>query len=99
MARVTGHVHVVTRKRGPVVYLKYRLADGRQVQKLLGDYWPAKKGRPPAGSYTDRMANDALQELLADARRGTLEGAAPRAGKTFGDACAEWLRYGEHDKQ
>src|SRR3954466_5818697 len=96
--RVTGHVKTVERKRGPVFYLKYRLADGRQVQKLLGPKW-TERGRPSAGYFTDRTAEEALQEVLADARRGTLPGAAPRAGKTFADACAEWLRYGEHDKQ
>jgi hypothetical protein len=34
--RVTGHVYIKTRKRGPIYYMKYRLVDGRQVQKLLG---------------------------------------------------------------
>jgi integrase len=95
--RVTGHVRIEQRKRGPVFYLKYRLADGRQVQKLLGPKW-TERGRPPAGYYTDRTANEALQELLADARRGTLAGSTPSVGKTFGDATAEWLRYVEHDK-
>jgi integrase len=98
MQRVTGHVKVVQRKRGPVFYLKYRLADGCQAQKLLGPKW-TERGRPPVGYFTDRTADEALQELLADARRGTLAGAAPRAGKTFDDACQEWLRYGRDDKQ
>lgn len=96
--RVTGHLKTVERKRGPVFYVKYRLADGRQVERLLGPKW-TDRGRPAAGYFTDRTAHEALQGLLADARRGTLAGAEPRAGKTFGDACAEWLRYGEHDKQ
>lgn len=94
----TGHVKIVQRKRGPVFYLKYRLPNGRQVERLLGPKW-TERGRPAAGYYTDRTAEDALQELLADARRGTLAGAESAAGKTFADACAEWLRYGEHDKQ
>jgi integrase len=98
MHRVTGHVKIVQRKRGPVFYLKYRLADGRQVQKLLGPKW-TERGRPPVGYFTDRTADEALQELLADARRGTLAGAGRRAGKTFDDACQEWLRYGRDDKQ
>lgn len=89
--RVTGHVSVKQRKRGPVFYLKYRLADGRQVQKMLGPKWTGR-GRPPAGYYTDITAQEALQELLTDARRGTLAGAAPSAGKTVADATAEWLR-------
>src|SRR4051812_10434066 len=94
--RVTGHVGTVQRKRGPVFYLKYRLADGRQVQKVLGPKW-TERGRPPAGYFTDRTAREALQELLADARRGTLAGAEPRVGKTFADACAEHERYCRDD--
>ena len=70
-ARVTGHASLKDRKRGPVWYLKYRLADGRQVQKLLGPAW-TERGRPPAGYYTRKTAEEALHELLADARRGTL---------------------------
>ena len=31
----TGHVFHVERKRGAAWYAKYRLADGRQVQKRL----------------------------------------------------------------
>jgi integrase len=96
--RVTGHATLKQRKRGPVWYLKYRLADGRQVQKLLGPAW-AERGRPPAGYFTRKTADEALQELLADARRGTLADSGVRSGKTFGDACAEWLRYIEQERQ
>ncbi len=96
--RVSGHVKRVRRDRGDVYYLKYRLADGRQVQRKLGPVW-AGRGRPPAGYYTDRTADDALQAILADARRGTIAEINRPTGRTFGDACAEWLRYGEHDKQ
>ena len=96
--RVTGHVSLKQRKRGPVYYLKYRLSDGRQVQRMLGPAW-TERSRPPAGYYTRRTAAEALQAVLADARRGTLPGSQPLSGRTFGDACAEWLRYVEHDKQ
>ncbi len=98
MARVTGHIDLKKRKRGPVYYLRYRLADGRQVQKLLGPAW-TERSRPPAGYYTKRTAEEELQQVLADARRGTLPGSQARSGRTFEDACAEWLRYVEHDKQ
>ena len=98
IARVTGHASLRQRKHGPVWYLKYRLADGRQVQKLLGPAW-TERGRPAAGYYTRKTAEEALQELLADARRGTLADSGVRSGKTFDDACAEWLRYVEHDRQ
>jgi integrase len=91
-SRVSGHVRLVKRKRGPDKwYAKYRLLDGRQVQKCLGPDWP-ERGRPPAGCFTSRTAEEALQEILADARRGTLAGAT-KTGATFADAAAEFLRF------
>lgn len=98
MARVTGHLSLRKRKRGNVWYLRYRLADGRHVQKLLGPAW-TERSRPPTGYYTKRTAEEALQQELADARRGTLPGSQPKSGRTFDDACSDWLRYIEHDKQ
>jgi integrase len=96
MAAATGHVKLRAGKRGPVYYLKYRLPDGRQIQRRLGPAWTGK-GRPPAGHFTRRMAGEALQALLTDARRGQL-GATVRVGATFSDAAAEWLRYVEQDR-
>jgi len=92
----TGHVFRVERKRGPVWYAKYRLPDGRQVQKLLGPAW-SERGRPPAGYFTKRLAEDQLRDVLDQARRGTLPGAV-RTGATVADAAAEYLRYIEHDR-
>jgi hypothetical protein len=37
--------------------MKYRLPDGRQVQKKLGPAW-IERGRPPAGYFTKRLAED-----------------------------------------
>ena len=96
--QVSGHVRIVKRKRGDQVYLKYRTASGRQVQLRLGPLWKGR-GRPPAGNYTPRMAEEALQGILSDARRGLLADPGDRSGKTFADACLEWLRYIEHDRQ
>jgi integrase len=96
--RVTGHVSLRKRKRGAVYYLRYRLADGRQVQKLLGPAW-TKRSRPPEGYYTNNTAEQALQAVLVKAREGTLPDSQPRSGHTFRDACSEWLRYVEHEKQ
>ena len=45
----------VERTRGPVWYAKYRLPDGRQVQKKLGPAW-TERGRPAAGYFTKRLA-------------------------------------------
>jgi integrase len=96
--RVTGHLREVQRKRGPVYYAKFRQADGRQVQRLLGPKWTGR-GRPPAGYLTARTARERLDAILTDARRGTLTVTDTSRERTFGDACAEWLRYGRDDKQ
>jgi integrase len=77
-------------------YAKYRLPDGRQVQKRIGPAW-AGRGRPPAGYFTKRTAEDWLRGVLDEARRGTLPGMV-RTGATFADAAAEFLRYTEHDR-
>jgi integrase len=96
-ARITGHVSLKQRQRGPVWYLKYRLADGRQVQKLLGPAW-TEHGRPSAGYYTRKMAEEKLQATLTDLRRGTIENTT-RADATFADAAAEFLRYIRDDRE
>ena len=77
-------------------YAKYRLPDGRQVQKRIGLAW-TERGRPAAGYFTKRLAEDWLASLLEEARRGTPPG-MPRTGATFADAAAKWLRYIEHDR-
>ncbi len=92
----TGHVFRLERVRGPAWYAKYRLPDGRQVQKKLGPAWTGR-GRPPAGYFTKRTAEEWLRDTLDSARRGTLPGLV-RTGATFADAAAEWLRYVEHDR-
>src|SRR5947209_4913926 len=92
----SGHVFRVERQRGPVWYAKYRLPDGRQVQKKPGPAW-SERGRPPAGYFTKRTAEKWLRDMLDQARRGTLAGMV-RTGATFADAAAEWLRYVEHDR-
>ncbi len=96
-ANVTGHVYLVERKHGAKWYAKYRLPDGRQVQKALGPAW-TERGRRPNGSYTRRTAEAELRRILADAESGTLAGAR-RTGATFGDVAAEWLRYIEQDRK
>src|SRR6202035_2807596 len=92
----TGHVYRVDRTRGPAWYARYRLPDGRQVQKKLGPAW-ADRGRPPAGYFTKRLAEAWLRSVLDEARRGTLPGMV-QTGATFADATAEWLRYVEHHR-
>jgi integrase len=92
----TGHVYRVERQRGPVWYAKYRLPDGRQVQKKLGPAW-TERGRPANGYLTKRLADDWLRDTLGQARRGTLTGMV-KTGATFADAASEYLRYVEHDR-
>jgi integrase len=92
----SGHVFRVDRKRGPVWYAKYRLPDGRQVQRKIGPAW-TERGRAAAGYFTKRVAEQWLRDTLDAARRGTLPGSVS-TGATFADAAAEWLRYVEHDR-
>jgi hypothetical protein len=71
--QVSGHVLRVERTGGPVWYAKYRLPDGRQVQKKIGPAW-TQRGRPASGDVTKRGAEDWLRDVLDQARRGTLPG-------------------------
>jgi integrase len=92
MAHATGHVKLVERKRGPKFYAKFR-SNGHQTTRLIGRAW-LKRGRPPEGYFTRAMAEVELHKILDGAT-------APRArfDITFGEACAEWLRYLEEEKQ
>jgi integrase len=84
-------------KRGPVWYAKYRLPDGRQMQKRIGPGW-SERGRPPAGYFTKRTAEAWLRATLDEARRGTLAEML-RTGATFADAAEEWLRFIQEDRE
>lgn len=88
---VSGHVRLAKRKRGDQWYAKYRRADGRQVQKRLGPAWEGP-GRPPAGHFTKRSAQEALEAILTDERRGATA-AQTVLSATFAEATSEYLRY------
>ena len=92
----SGHVFRLDRARGPVWYAKYRLPDGRQVQRKIGPAW-TERGRPPAGYVTKRLAEAWLRDVLDQARRGSLPGMV-RTGATFADAAAEFLRYAADER-
>lgn len=92
----SGHVFRVERKRGPQWFAKYRLPDGRQVQRKIGPAW-TERGRPAAGHYTKRGAEDWLRKVLNEAREGTLPGLV-KTDVSFAEAAEEWLRYIEHDR-
>ncbi len=70
---VSGHVFRVERATGPRWYVKYRLPDGRQVQKALGPAW-TRGGRPEPGFWTKRLADAELRRILTEAQNGTLAG-------------------------
>jgi integrase-like protein len=89
----SGHVFRVERQRGPVWYAKYRLPDGRQVQKKIGPAW-TERGRPAEGYFTKRTAEAWLRDRLHAERRG----AVTRTRVTFAEAVEEWLRYVEQDR-
>jgi hypothetical protein len=78
-----------------VWFAKYRLPDGRQVQKKVGPAW-TERGRPQARYVTKRIAEEWLRDVLDQARRGTLPGLI-RTDATFADAASEYLRYIEHE--
>ena len=93
MTPISGHVYRFESARGPVWRAKYRLPDGRQIHRTIGPAW-TERGRPRW--YTKRMAETWLRDVFDQARAGTLPGMV-QTGVTFADACAEWLRYMEHD--
>jgi integrase len=95
--RASGRVYIRERKRGDQWYMQYRV-NGRRFNRRLGPVW-REKGRPPASYFTKRKAEQALEAILTDARRGDLVLPDPvRDGKTYRDACDEWLRYVEQEK-
>ena len=96
--RVSGHVRLVKGKRGEVFYIAYRTPSGKQVKQKLGPAWK-EKGRPPAGYFTKKTAKDKLEKTLTEVRSGEIPDRGDRSGHTFGEACDEWLRYCEYEKQ
>ncbi len=61
MATVSGHTKLRKGSRGSTWYAKYRLPDGRQLQKKLGPAWEGG-GRPPAGHFTAKGAKAELRK-------------------------------------
>lgn len=88
----SGHVFKVERMRGPQGYAKYRLPNGRQVQKRIGPHWGDRRTSPPAGYFTKATARAWLDDTLAKARRGELPGQV-KTGTTLLAAFDDWLVY------
>jgi integrase len=80
-----------------VWYAKYRLPDGRQVQRKLGPAW-TQRGRPPPGYFRRYEAQVWLRDVLDQARRGTLPGMV-RTTVAVAEAAEEYMRYLEFDRE
>ena len=92
----SGHVFRRDGARGPVWYAKFRLPDGRQLQRRIGPAW-TRRGRPAAGWFTETTARDWLYAMLEEERERHVPGS--RLGEvTFAEAAREWLRYVEVDR-
>jgi len=61
--RISGHVYRYEGRRGPVWRALYRLPGGRRVHRTIGPSW-THRGRPPAGYFTKRLAEDWLVDVL-----------------------------------
>jgi hypothetical protein len=73
VGRPTGHGFRAERVRGPVWHAKYRLPDGRQIQKEIGPAW-TERGRPATGYFTKRLAEDWLRYVNQDRHPQTVDG-------------------------
>ena len=62
--RATGHIRVLEREQGPVLYAKRKLPDGREPQRRLGLLW-TRRTRPPAGYLTRGQAEARLEAMLS----------------------------------
>lgn len=78
MRRPSGQVFRIDRARGPVWYAEYRLSDGRQLQKKIGPAWTGR-GRPAAGYFTKRLADDWLWRVLDTRRPSSGQACVPSA--------------------
>ena len=88
---VSGHVYRFDGHKSSTWRAKYRLPDGRQIQKKIGPAWTGR-GRTPNGYFTKRTAEAWLREVLDQAREGTLPGLV-RTEVTVERAAEEYLRY------
>ena len=103
-AAQVGHAHrsratssASSGKRGPVWYAKYRLPDGRQVQKhdRAGVDASAAARRPATSRSAPRRRGCATCSTRR--ARGTLPGHGPHR-RDVRRRRDEWLRYVEHDR-
>ena len=92
----SGHVFRRDGASGPVWYAKYRLPDGRQVQRRIGRRGPSAAARRRL-LHQAHGRGVAARRARPGARAGRCPGSVP-TGATFADAAAECLRYVEQDR-
>ena len=113
--RATGHVQVKGNAGNRRYYALWRDADGRHQRLLGPAHvkdsgrrtargaivWRAGDGPLPGPEHlTPADAAATLRELLAGAsKRPTAASQRSSVAVTFGEACAEWLRYIEHERK
>ena len=90
MPNVTCSVQKIPRRRGTALYLRFRRLDGSQGKEKIGMLW-TERGNPPRGHLTAKQADAAARRKVVELEDETPAPAA--AGATFGQACAEFLRY------
>ena len=79
MSRVTGSVITVQRMSGPVLYIKARDRNGKQIKKRLGPLRAGKARRLP-GTWTVKEAQDELRDFLTELGRSpTVPGRTSRS--------------------
>ena len=87
----------VERKRGPVWYAQYRPASGARSSERSDPAWTGR-GRPPAGYFTKRLAEDWLRDKLLEEAQRADSAPVAETGVTFAEAAEEYLRYAEEDR-
>ncbi len=93
-ASISGHVWLYEGKRGNTWCAKWRDQQG-QHEKRLGPDWTGK-GSPPQGFLRERQAEERLDEILVNARRGQLR--QERTGYTFADIAWDWFDRGPFER-
>lgn len=91
---VGGNIYLRRGRRVATWYIRWRDGNGEH-RRALGPDW-TEKGKPPAGHFRKREAEQALQELLVKARAG--EASRVRTGVTFKEAAEDWMRHGEIER-
>jgi integrase len=93
---LSGHVFPRKLARGDVWYARVRVGS-KDTKKRIGPAW-TKRSACPSGYFTKQSAERWLRDYLSDVGRGRrVEQQA--TGASWDDACREWLRWIEHDRQ